>query len=413
MENNRKPKTIRPGRWILVFFLIIAAGLAVYMYICFRANPLGYFTNELGLDYYSSNDYTRSIKARYILAHDDIKGVVIGGSKGGVIDPELIEEYSGKKYYNFYVNSGNFSDYLAFTRFFATKTNVDEITLHLSSFETKSFSRSHLGNNYELPAVMTEGKFGQFLEFVSYLLTDTETISEAFKDRPHMGTGKQDLLATGMRNRATRTLEAMEDPDAFAEKYVTMHPDQSLQRLFSGYAAYTVRNYAASLDALREMKKICDENGVTLKCIIGISFVYDHYQYEWPGYYDFLAEIVNIVGEVWDFSDYNDINMNPYNFYDSRHYDLAVSNLMIRTIFGKDSYEGFGTLLTPDNVYRYLEKRRSDLAALKQEYEKTGKITLQTMEDESFLPWEVKEHWDMSVNTMAYEDDQAGGEDDG
>jgi len=390
--------------WIIGFFLIILIGCLSYMYVCFHANPLGYFTNELGIEWYSSDDYTRSIKAKYILAHkDEIEGVIIGGSKAGALDVDLLEEYTGHKYYNMYFNSGNFSDYLAYTRFLVEQTNVKEITVHLSSFEAKSFSRAYRGNNFELPAVVTSGKVGQALEFLKYLMTDYKTMMKARESRPKTIVKNRDLLSDGMRNRRRVTLKFMKDPDAYVT-YLLRDFDECMERLFSEYAAYTYDNYALNLNALREMKQICDEKGVALKLMIGASFLNDHFQYEWSGYYNYMADLVGIMGEVWDFSDYNDINMNPYNFYDRKHYSRTVSNLMIRTMYGADKREGFGILLTNDNIYEYLEKRKADYHALKEEYETTGTVQLQGMEDDSFLPWEPAPTWDMSEDGVEPDD---------
>ena len=391
MESTKNSK-----RWILGFFLVIAIGCGIYMYVTFHANPIGYFTNELGIDWYSSDDYTRSIKARYILAHkDEIEGVIIGGSKAGILDVDLFEKYTGHKYYNMYFNSGNFSDYLAYTRFLVEKTNVKEITVHLSSFEAKSYSRAYRGNNFELPAVVTGGRVSQAVEFLKYLMTDVNTVRKTLKKRPKTIVKNRDLLADGMRNRRRVTIKFMKDPDAYV-KYLLRDFDECLKKLFSEYAAYTFENYSLNLQALRQMKQLCDRNGVKLKMVIGASFVNDHFQYEWSGYYSYLAQMVDIMGEVWDFSDFNDINMNPYNFYDRKHYSRTVSNLMIRTMYGDDKVEGFGILLTPENVDEYTMARMADYQALKAEYEQTGTIQLQGMDDASFLPWEAAPTWDMS-----------------
>ena len=59
---------------------------------------------------------------------------------------------------------------------------------------------------------------------------------------------------------------------------------------------------------------------------------------------------------------------------------------MVNTMYGQEHYEGFGVYLTSDNIYSYLDQRRADFQRYKEEFETTGTIALQGMEDESYIP---------------------------
>ena len=88
-------------------------------------NPEGYFTNVQGQPYYYKDDCARAIKAKYLLDHkDEIDGIVIGGSKCGAVDTDQMTEYTGLRYYNMYLNLGNFKDYLSFTKFLVQRVEV-------------------------------------------------------------------------------------------------------------------------------------------------------------------------------------------------------------------------------------------------------------------------------------------------
>ena len=47
--------------------------------------------------------------------------------------------------------------------------------------------------------------------------------------------------------------------------------------------------------------------------------------------------------DMIDFSDYCDVNMNPYNFFNEKHFTYATSDLMIRTVFGAEKKEDVAT----------------------------------------------------------------------
>ena len=69
---------------------------------------------------------------------------------------------------------------------------------------------------------------------------------------------------------------------------------------------------------------------------------------------------------------------------------------MLDIRYGKDANgDGFGILLTKDNVHEYLDQRRDDYNRLKEEYETTGTLQLPGMDDPSFLPWTYPEEWQM------------------
>ncbi len=402
-------------RWVAGFLALVLLCVAAYMAVCYRMNPEGYFTNVQGQPYYFKDDFSRAIKARYILEHrDEIEGVVIGGSKCGAVDTDRMTEYTGLRYYNMYLNLGNFKDYLSFTKFLAEVVGVKEITLILSNYEVLCYDREYRGNNYHTPALFSGKWTSQAAEFLSWMIVDPKTILNS-KERQNKNPAFADSLVDGRRSRMSDIRKYNEDPDAFAQRILNQY-DERLGLLFSGEIEDYTDVMKLNLEALKQIKEICADNEVNLRVVIGPSVMTERYRYETEDFYEYCREIVNIIGQVWDFSDYNDINMNLYNYSDHLHYDLEVADLMVDTIFGKDSYEGFGQILTPKNVEVYLERKRADFAELKQEYEETGTVALMGRDDPSYLPWrtewisseaakeQMQQYWDMA-DGVEQEDD--------
>ena len=381
--------------WVILFFIIMFAGIGIYMGLNYYANPLGYFTTNQGKDYFYNDDYARSIKAKYILEHkNEIDAVVMGGSKCGAFDPRVLSEYTGLRYYNMYLNIGCFNDYLLYTQFLAEKTSVKEITLHLSSTETEGFDQTGRGNNFVTPASVNGNLWDHATEFLSYLMTDQNTLRSTLSDRPSKSVNSRQTLSLGMKNRLLPARAFLKDPDAYIASRTIKKYIQHIRGLMGQDAAAQTEYRRLNLEAMEKIKNICDENGITLKVVCGPSFLSERFYYECSEYYDYFAELVNIVGEIWDFSDYNEINLNPYNFLNETHYSPAVAHLMLDTMYQKAQREGFGQVLTPENVYDYILKRKNDYNSFRQEYEKTGTVTLtEGLESESFLPWYIYPEW--------------------
>ncbi len=67
--------------------------------------------------------------------------------------------------------------------------------------------------------------------------------------------------------------------------------------------------------------------------------------------------------DYYDFSGFNTITTDPLNYYEESHYRFRVGDMIIDRIFGmaKSSPDGFGILVTAQNVEQHLEKQKSDL----------------------------------------------------
>ncbi|MCR5162224.1 MAG: hypothetical protein K6C06_10670, partial [Lachnospiraceae bacterium] len=299
MKNSIKSKS-----WVLLFLLVSAIGIGCFMVLNYHANPLGYFTNEKGLSYSYTDDYGRSIKAKYILDQkDDIEAIIMGGSKVGALNTELLTKYTGLKYYNLYYNMGNFADYLRYTKFLIDNTDIQEITIHLSSYEVLAYDRTERGSAYKVPATLSGNFWTEAKEFLSYLMTDIRTTKNALTKRAKKNPVYADDLTTGMKNWRANMNSAKKDHDTFVRKSVTNTLAKHLETLFLNNTNNEDELDARTkcVEALREIRKLCDDNGITLKLMIGASFLGERYTYECDEYYDYLRQIVEVAGEVWDF----------------------------------------------------------------------------------------------------------------
>ena len=374
---------MKSKHWLAVFFILLFAGMGGYMAINYMVDPLGYFTVEKESAYYDPDQYVRAIKSKYVAENEEqIDAVVIGGSKAGALNTELLTQYTGKNYYNYYFNVGNFSDYQTYIEYLVNNSYVSEITLHISSFEVDYFKATSTTTT-KVPAIVSGSTFDQLKETLSFLLTDISTLRKNYKKIQKWDTETLDVTSVGEKNRTSLYRKFAADPEGYTAKNVTAKLNSYLKKMFAEKAA-TRPAYDANLTALRSIKKLCDANGVTLKVVIGASFIGERDTYECNRYYAYLKEMVSIT-DVWDFSSFSDINLNPYNFVNRKHYNTAVGDLMINTMYGGESVEGFGIYLTKDNIDDYLKQRKADFDELKLEFETTGTIALPDMTDDSYI----------------------------
>lgn len=371
-------------QWIAMFFVIVAVGMAAFMATNFLADPTGYFSVERGAETVDANGYTRAAKSKYIKKHaDEYNAVVLGGSKAGVLSTELLSEYTGKNYYNFYVAYGCFADFLTYAEYLIETADLEEITLHLSSIEVQKYSRADTNEVYEVPAVVDGSLPELVLENLNYLCRNIESTIEYIREGNTEQERGMDSLADGERDYSYPYSLMEEDVDAYVDKYVLPRYEKNLKNLFDGKEG-SMPAIQQNIEAMRKIKALCDEKGVTLKVVIGPTFLAEMYKFEGESYYDYLRELVQIV-EMWDFSGFTPENLNPYNFVNEGHYKNVVADLIVNTMYGKDQKEGFGVLLTPDNIEEYIADRQADFEQLKEEYETTGTVALGKEGDESYI----------------------------
>ncbi|MCR4585886.1 MAG: hypothetical protein K5686_09210 [Lachnospiraceae bacterium] len=108
------------------------------------------------------------------------------------------------------------------------------------------------------------------------------------------------------------------------------------------------------LEAIRELKQLCDENAVEL-----IVFTLPMHEVTYKnalkhGYKDFLAGLESITA-FYDFSGLNPITEATENYIDPSHFNAEVGDVMIDVLNGNEpeerlSKKGFGRLCTGDGL---------------------------------------------------------------
>lgn len=371
-------------KWTICFVGLIMLAILAIMALNYFVDPYKYFASQSG-DFYDVkwDDYVREQKIQHIKRNPDkYDAYLIGGSKAGGLKTENLSRIDGYNYYNCWLLSGNFPDYLAYAEYIVNNTSAKKILLQISTSELYEFSRSEKGPIYELPAEITgESKIA---EYISFLMKNPVTVFEELTTTPWDYYNEP----TGERN---------------LKNYYDFYREKTAgENHFCGYIAWESRNYYkymdkemkedpetvnACIDILRQIKDLCDQNGVELQVFFGSLYAAQMVYYEGESFYDFLEQVVMVMDEdVWCFNTYNDVALCMYNYYNPAHYFYEVGDLMIDTMAGKKcEFEGFGVKLNRENVGSEIAKRRKKLAEWKEHYKKNGILPLQTIEKKSNL----------------------------
>lgn len=359
----------------VIIIIIILLGIAILNVI---VDPYDYFDGIDGINSnIHDNSYIRVFKANHIKKFgNNYDAYLIGGSKGGCYQSEKLKELDGYNYYNTFITCGNFEEYYIFSKFIIENTDAKKIILNLSGFECLFDVRT--GLKQETPAILT-GK-SEIAEFISFLFKNPKLSIDEI--RHSNATDRQN--DDGSRNLATYYKNRSENPEKYVNEKVIYDLDKDLKMMFEKFSTRTFSSFPNDINYLRKIVNLCKENNVELLVINSPTPLTSRQDFESEVYLNFLAQVAQVT-DFWDFTSYNDINLNPYNFYDDAHAFYEVNELVIDTIKGTNSYEGFGKYVTKDNVYEYLQERRTDFYKLQKEYKETGTVKLGGYKDSSNL----------------------------
>ena len=356
-------------RWTISFVTCIVVVLLGIMALNYFVDPYGYFRAQDGDCYdLDENDYLRELKAEHIKNFsDEYDAYLIGGSKAGALRTDKLTELDGHTYYNCWVLSGNFPDYLAYTKYIVENTKAKKILLQISTSELYDFDRQDLGTIYEVPAELTGDS--KIAEYASFLMKNPKVSWDELTNNdpkyPCMKTGERDLKKYYDFFNANRENKifywSMLNQSKVYYKYLEKGGKEKPR---------TVENCMAML---REIKALCVEHNVELQVFFGALFAGQMVQYEGESFYSFMKQVVALFGDVWCFNTYNPVTRCTYNFYNPSHYFYEVGDLMIDRMAGKKTqYEDFGIRLTQKNVDDEIARRREILKIWKEFYNKNG-----------------------------------------
>lgn len=360
-------------KWIFGVLLLAIILLAIYFLVNIKLDAYHYWHAKEPGEYafYSS---VRESKLKHIAKNKDkYKGYIIGGSKAGALNPDLISKYENKEFYNLCVTNGCFDDYKNYIQYIADNTSAEKIILHLGSIEALKYSFS------KEPASITPTMKDDIKEGLGMLLKSPKQLITELTDKSIIHTYKNDAI----NYAPIYGLVAKLGPDEYAKNYVLSdNTDYLYWRIF--YQEKELEAFNQNLEAMRHIVQTCQNHDIELVVVIGPTFPTELYQYEGDVYWSYLRGLVSEVN-YWDFSGFNSVNKNPYNFINNSHYNNATADKMIDIMYGKTEMEDFGVYVDPNNANEYLELRAQRFFEAKNEFDETGTIKLFDQSDKSYI----------------------------
>jgi hypothetical protein len=343
-----------------ISFLVASLGLiapvpAVNLYV----DPFDIFhTNFLKRPYQLNERFN---KIQFLDKHHDrFNSYMFGSSRIGTTDPASVQKYiPNSRFYNFTLSAATNYDHLLHLKYFLKEgypiqnlyLQID-IPDQLKAYEPKP--DDYLRKFH--PHVVGRDLPSYYLEYLTIRPLETLKgkweLNEQNKDYMTF-----DIEGTGRFFRGDYERRIAQNHEEYIKSEPTFH--ENLPR--------TIKNdyMKPNIDALREIKRLCDENNIRL-----IVFTTPHHHRKVDSvviedYLSFLREISKIT-DFWDFGGYNSITLDDHNYYEFSHYRPYIGDMIAARIFGDKSVkipDDFGVFITKQNIENRIQFLRQQMIA--------------------------------------------------
>lgn len=298
---------------------------------------------------------TRYLKIEYLLKHDQPDAFILGSSRVNFYDVKLASSLSGHNYYNMTA----FNDYPLSIRkkleWLVNNRKINQIILGMD-YDHQAINETEDSDllRQEHPLISREPKVKFYYKYTAFqpetlILCIQSNLEKEIKNLFDITTGQSKLL----RKEELR----LKDQNSYiASNFKPANTTEGKTKL--------IKEEPKKLKSIQELQKIIniirDKN---IKATIIINPLNHHrfLTFNIDSYATWLRRMVEVAGQVWDFSGINSITKNDQYYYEDTHFTKQAGDLVLSKVFNNQKYvkdipEDFGTLVTKENLNAHLEQ---------------------------------------------------------
>lgn len=346
---------MKAKKWITIFLIVGVMSVVSLNLVNYVVDPFNVFQTPFLKHQYQMNE--RFMKVKYLEQHNkEFNGYIFGSSRIGTTYPSSVEKYiKNSKLYNFTLSNANFYDYLNHLKFFI-KRQYPIHTLYLQ-IDINSMSKyGAVASDYlrkPHPYVMNSSLMLYYMDYLN------------------------GLFPLSLKGKILKNINPTSDMNYFIENGMWTKPN-SEKEIQNEYLKYEKRVWKGkernqrkeiystsdqSMGALSEIIKLCKANNIKL-----YVFTTPHNQHMMDtfvveDYLHYLKDIAQLT-EFYDFTGYNSVTTNNFNYYEKSHYRPHLGDWVAGRIFNDKSIEipeDFGVLVNQENIKSHIENLKNQI----------------------------------------------------
>ena len=325
--------------------LFVCALVAIPNYI---VDPFWCFQHEVPFGRYQTMFDERQQKTNYLAFRDvDFDTVMLGNSRVTYMDPR---DVPGRAF-NYATSSMKPYEFLPYLRFAARRSAspLNTIILGMSFVDTNANSRLSFDSPEEYIARATSWGF----RYKSLLNVELLRHSVASIRRELRGNYHDSYVREGRE---------------IVSKQMKLPVPEALRRseIEENLAVYRARAYGKDYEYLDNRPVYAELKNAfpSSRFLVFSTPVSAHLlnllveQGLFDDYTRWVADLVEVFGEVWNFMYYNEITTDDYNYKDAHHYSPQVGGIILKMMYaisGENKHHDFGIRVTRDNLDEHLQ----------------------------------------------------------
>jgi peptidoglycan/xylan/chitin deacetylase (PgdA/CDA1 family) len=341
LNKNFPSKTFTAKRWFLMLLCSVVLILSGIVLLNVAADPFGVYGDNF-FNWPSANmtNNPKTAKFTYIERHKgEFEAFIVGPSGSSGVSPATVEKYTGLKCYNMFNYGADMAYTARLTRYLIENHSPKHIILVMPVISASVYDLQPedvtyyqpLKDNWQLPFLLADPKFALKKALNYTRRTYVQQVFNVFN------------ASDGTYDKSRREVEPIGDMGAYLEAY----PE------FVNMPSYPIAltKITENVNALREVKELCDERGVALTVLAQPMLSDEILQYDPAEVERFFTETAKVT-PFWSFVN-TPVSHDPRYFYDITHYRNAVGDMMLAKIFGGADTSvymprGFGELVTAE-----------------------------------------------------------------
>lgn len=348
-------------KWIRTWFIITTISIPCVGIFNYLLDPYGFNNlikiNRINSEKNSNTTLTTRFKSK-ILENGNFDTIMLGTSRTGVMNPEIIDKYLGGKTFNL-AYPGSVTEIQNRLFFYALKFN--DIKNLIYGIDLMSFNGSRVVMNdfkefYELQKKIENKEIISNFDLYVNVETFKKSIKLLIKNILGITETKPIYLSNGMRDHVNY-IEELEN-GRFNFDYEI---NKEIKHYYGTGGIYKKYHFSYEyLEYFQEIITFCRKNNIKVWVYIPPMHSDLFNALEPAGYFDEFELFKNELVKITDFIDFtgnNTINMDKNNYWDGAHLRKELTEVLISRIFNDKSVKipkDFGVLTTRDNIKKHL-----------------------------------------------------------
>ncbi|MBN2297760.1 MAG: hypothetical protein JXM72_04165 [Deltaproteobacteria bacterium] len=328
-------------RYLYTVIIIIFLGMFCNAAITIAIDPYKVF----GIFDFNKKNFepnTRYLKIEHLCGNHEHDAYILGSSRVATYDVNTARKLTGLNYYNLTASGASMEEVLAIAEWLVKTQYIRQVIVGLdfdAMFLAGSFDTNDLLRK-EHYLVSGEHPLQFYLKFLTF---QPNTLRRAY--RLNLGkdiTAYRFDLSTGQVMFPYYDELIAQDHYAYVQKMIAV-PETKWGRVNKG-----------NLDAFFKTVRLFRSLDIDVLYVINPCHYLMMQSYDIDEYSGWLRSIVGAEVYVWDFTGFNSVTKNSYNFYEILHSRKIVGDLVLERIFtGKCNPSGddnFGMLISSENI---------------------------------------------------------------